>query len=344
VRIASPAMSDVAAVVLTLGERTTSRALESLEAQTLPVEDVVVVEGNRPFHRALNLGAERVATPYFVQVDADMVLDRDCVEVLRTGMEDRVGIAVGTLRDPLIGKLTGIKMFRRSCFELLRLRDTVAPEIDFYVSLERLGWMTRWLLGWDRVKAGDGTLGEHRPDYDLEYAYGTYYLLGRLYSHRGDARALQWRFTQLRSSAHEMAPIARLAMAQGILGSETRDIAKPRPAPAAASFLHRLTASRVEAGIAPDGTWRRWMAAEPSTLFESFRELGASLRAASHAGLRACLRLLGEYDHPRSLLAEVALGHGALTAEPPPAPGAVPVAFERLADAWAPREAGERAG
>src|SRR5437763_598224 len=118
-------MSDVCAVVLTLGEQTTGRALRSLEAQTLPVEEVVIVDGVRPFHRAFNDGADRVPTPFFVQVDADMVLDPACVEVLRSAMAPRIGIAVGALRDPLMGKIAGVKMFRRSCLETLPLRDTV---------------------------------------------------------------------------------------------------------------------------------------------------------------------------------------------------------------------------
>lgn len=336
-------MSDVGAVVLTLGEQTTSRALTSLEAQTLPVEDVVLVDGVRPFHRALNSGADRVATPFFLQLDADMVLDPECVEVLRDAMTPRVGIAVGALRDPLVGNIAGVKLFRGACFHELRLRDTVAPEIDFYVTLGRLGWLTQYVIGDGRRRMRGATLGAHRPEYTVDYVFGTYYLLGRLYAHREDTRALRWRFGQLRRSAHAMAPVARLAMAHGILGSETHDLAKPRPTTAGSSFLHRLVVSPADGSAVPGRIRRLLTTLAPEPLFAAFRELGACMRTASHSGLGACLRMLGETDHPRSLVAEVGLGHGALAPQGPAGPRAIPAALGGLVEAWASEVSPERA-
>jgi hypothetical protein len=326
-------MSDVSAVVLTVGEQTTNRALASLKAQSLPVEDVVIVEGVRPFHRAFNSGVEQVTTPFFVQVDADMVLDPDCVEVLRGAMSPTVGIAVGALRDPLMGTVAGVKAFRRSCLEAVRLRDTIGPEIEFSLALGRLGWLTQYLYR-DLQSGRHPTLGSHRPDYTVEYVFGTYYLLGRLYGHREDTGALRWRFTQLRRSAHPMAPVARLAMAHGIFGCETRDIAKPPPSPADSTFLRRLTEMPPDASVMPRQVLPP-MALATEALFEAFHELGASLRVASHIRVRACLRALGEADHPSSLLAEVALGSGALARSSGPARNGMPATFERLAEAWA---------
>jgi hypothetical protein len=327
--------NDVGAVVLTLGEQTTGRALASLKTQTLPVEDVAVVEGVRPFHRALNSGVDRVATPFFLQLDADMVLDPECVKVLRDAMAPTVGIAVGLLRDPLIGKVVGVKMFRRSCFDSLRLRDTVAPEVDFYEALAHFGWRTQYLIGDPRLRIRGLTLGAHRPDYTVDYAFGTYYLLGRLYAHRQNAVALRWRFRQLRRSPHPMAPVARLAMARGIMGNEVHDLAKPRPARTDSSFLQRLAIDTEEAGAVPEYIRRLPLTLAPEPLFAAFRELGTSFRNASLAGMRACLRTLGDIDHPGSLVAEVALGHGALAASQPTGAQAIPARLEGLARAWA---------
>src|SRR5919198_180508 len=106
-------MGDVGAVVLTLGESTTARAVACLRAQTLPIEQVAVVEGVTPFHRALSAGVDAVSTPFFLQVDADMVLDRDCAAQLRATMAPTVGIVAGSLRDPLMRKVGAIKLFRR---------------------------------------------------------------------------------------------------------------------------------------------------------------------------------------------------------------------------------------
>ena len=326
-------MSDVGAVVLTVGEPSTNRALASLEAQTLPVEDVVVVDGVRPFHRAFNTGVARISTPFFVQVDADMVLDPDCVEVLRAAISSDVGIAVGALRDPLMGRIGGVKLFRRSCLRALPHRNTIGPEVDLYLTLGRRGWWTQYLTGHGRRATGEPTLGAHRPDYTVDYVFGTYYVLGRLYGHRQDARALHWRLTQLRRTAHPMAPVARLAIAHGALGSETGDISKPRPHPDDAAFLRRLVSLPTGAGVAP-AHLRRLLSLGAEPLIEAFHELGANLRASSIAGLRACLRVLGEVAHPRSLLAEMALGGGVLTTSQA-ARSSIPIPLEGFADAWA---------
>jgi hypothetical protein len=321
-------MSDVSAAVLTLGEPTTGRALASLRAQTLPVERVVVVDGIRPFHRALNTAASRVTTPFFLQVDADMVLDPPCTEVLRKAITTGVAIAVGPLRDPLMDTITGVKVFRRECFSAVQLRDTVAPTVDFYTRLEQQGWLTRWVLGHGRRRTQPHTLGEHRPDYTADYVFGTYYVFGSRYVHR-DPGVLLWRFRQLRRSPHLMAPVARLAMGHGMLGAETRDVGKPRPTTADSLFLRRLVVSSEDPTFSA-GRIRPLMALPTKPLLGVFRELGAYLRATSHSGLRACLRVLGEIDHPRSFLAEVALGRGALATSRAAAADTSLTEFERL--------------
>ena len=68
-------MSDVTAVLLSLDEPTAAASRASVEAQTLRPTETIEIHGIRPFHRAWNLAAERVRTPYFLQVDADMILD-----------------------------------------------------------------------------------------------------------------------------------------------------------------------------------------------------------------------------------------------------------------------------
>jgi hypothetical protein len=234
-------------------------------------------------------------------------------------------------------------MFRRACLNAVRVRDTLGPEMDHCLTLGRLGWLTQSLTGHARRSIQDPTLGAHRPDYTADYVFGTYYLLGRRYAHREDARGLRWRFAALRGSAHPMAPVARMAMARGVCGDETRDVAKPHPGTADSAFLRRLTARSPDAGVAPRGIARlSGLATEP--LFDAFYDLGVSLRIGSAASLRACLRVLGETDNTRSLLAEVALGGGALATSPPQsALNGMPLGFQRLAEAWAADDPLERA-
>ena len=69
---------DVTALLLTVGEPYAERALASIQRQTMPAAAVIAVRDVIPFHRALNQGAAQICTPFFVQVDADMILDVSC--------------------------------------------------------------------------------------------------------------------------------------------------------------------------------------------------------------------------------------------------------------------------
>ena len=50
-------MTDITAVLLTIGEETTQRAIDSVKKQTLPPQEIIIIENVTPFHKALNLGA-----------------------------------------------------------------------------------------------------------------------------------------------------------------------------------------------------------------------------------------------------------------------------------------------
>lgn len=104
-------MRDVTAVVLSIGEPYTERALASLRRQTLTAAETIVVRDVSPFHCALNKGAAQVRTPFFLHVDADMVLDENCIAALRPLMTDRVGMVQGRLRDPRAERSPGFAWF-----------------------------------------------------------------------------------------------------------------------------------------------------------------------------------------------------------------------------------------
>jgi len=140
-------MSDVSAVVLSIGEPYTRRAVDSLASQTMPPEDVIVVEHVSPFCRAVNDGARRVRTPFFVQVDADMILDPGCIEVLRRHVRSDTGVVVGALRDSLAGQAIGVKLFRTECFQRLEMPDSISPDTDFGEMLPRHGWHVHHVAG-----------------------------------------------------------------------------------------------------------------------------------------------------------------------------------------------------
>lgn len=226
-RIGVPS-SDVTAVVLTVDEPYTQRALASVERQAIPVAEVVVVRGTVPFHRALNEGAARVRTPYFVQVDADMVLDPTCCAELRACVAEGVGVAIGHLRDPLLGRVAGIKLFRTSCFEHERFPDSVSPDTDFGNAIARRGWSTVYALKVPAM-AGDRlhVFGEHAPDYTPLYTFRKYALVGARHRYRRAAASLRELVRGLRASRHPAAFYALIGTAYGISLPDRNDLLEP---------------------------------------------------------------------------------------------------------------------
>ncbi|MGH7789891.1 MAG: hypothetical protein ACRERC_23690 [Candidatus Binatia bacterium] len=260
---------DVTAVVLTVDEPSTDRALASVARQTPAVAAVVVVRGTVPFHRALNAGAAQVRTPYFVQVDADMVLDPTCCAGLRACMADNVGVVIGFLRDPLIGRVGGIKLFRAACFADEQFPDSISPDTDFYRSIERRGWAIAYALR-DPSTPGEPrhVFGDHLPDYTPHYTFRKFAVLGARHRHRRAAVTLLQLVRRLHASPHPAALVALIGTAYGISLPTGRDLLAP-DAPGAdferlAGFLARAGAAadppeavRAIEQLAPRAAWER---------------------------------------------------------------------------------------
>ncbi|AHG88406.1 glycosyl transferase family 2 [Gemmatirosa kalamazoonensis] len=273
---------DVTVVLLTLGEASADRARESVRRQTAAPAAVVEVRDVRPFHRALNEGVSRVRTPLLLQLDADMTLDARCVETLRAAMhaDPAVGVAVAFLRDPLVGRVSGVKMFRRACFDAAPFRDSVSPDTDFLAEIRRAGWRDVYVLDF----AGDDrgrwhTLGTHEPAYDARYTYAKYLLEGARHRHHRDASALRWHLGELRRSRHPQATLARVAMVHGILAGGDADLLGLPQADAGYASYEAFVAA---GGEHPERAWGRgvWLSARPEALFRQHHVLGAALRRA----------------------------------------------------------------
>jgi hypothetical protein len=215
---------DTSAVVLTLGEPSTQRAIESISCQTLPVREVIIVRDVRPWHAALNEGASRVKAPYFVQVDSDMILDPGCVSALREAARDDTGVVVGYLRDQLIGEVVGIKLYRTACFRTIKVPDCIGPDVAFNRAIGKIGWKTQW-VGKPRFgrSSSTTTLGVHRPCYTGSYTYTKLLMQARRYRYWGDISGIQWHFGRLEASSHPLALLASIALARGIFLDLERD-------------------------------------------------------------------------------------------------------------------------
>lgn len=244
-------MSDVSAVVLTIGEESLPQALASLERQTLPPAAVILIEGVSPFSAALNEGAARVMTPFFLQVDADMVLDADCVETLRACMEEGVGAAVGHLRDDLAGRTVGVRMLRTECFATGGFPDSLSPDTDFFDRIAQEGWRRVFALKFaDGDLQHEHVLGTHAPSRDFHYTFQKYLREGARGRSRRRGSAMRAKLARLQGSRADMATIAVIALAHGLFLESDRDLLAPGDRSGDSEFLEGFLDSKGRAGFA----------------------------------------------------------------------------------------------
>ena len=129
----------------------------------------------------------------------------------------------GHLRDPLLGPIQAIKLFRTECFENVQLRDCVSSETEFNDEIVRQGWMMVYALKYSgRYASGWHTFGEHCPDYTPRY---TFYKFTREGAKARYRKAGLWEiFHRLKASRDRAAVMAIIAVSHGIFVRETGDL------------------------------------------------------------------------------------------------------------------------
>lgn len=309
-------MSDTTAVVLTIGEETTQRAIDSVKRQTLPPEEIIIIKNITPFHRALNLGASKVKTDFFVQIDSDMILDENCLGDLEKCMAKSVGIAAGRLRDPLIGRISSIKMFRKKCFEEVQFKNSISQDTDFVNDISRYGWKTVCALRFD-AKCNKNlwhTLGEHRPNYTPLYTFAKYILEGRRYRYRKALGGMLSRLVRLKNSPHEMAPIAQIAMCHGIFIKEETDMLKPFTENEDFNFLERFLKSSGNYNVNKFKLLNLFSLTSKA-VFKEYYKLGINIRKADASpAFKSYLDLVNKFNDDFTLVAKIGLCHGLFSA------------------------------
>ena len=304
-------MSDVTAVVLSIGEPYTDRALASVRRQTLPPAETVVVRDVSPFHCALNAGAAQVRTPFFLHVDADMILDESCLAALRPLMTDGVGMVQGRLRDPLCGRIAGIRLVRTGCWAETPYADSIAPESFFIRDLAKNGWRFVEALRYEGAnREASHSFGEHSPTYDLVYTLSKFRINGARYRLLGRADLLMLMTERMRCSGHPAAVAALIGLTHGVfcLVGSSRDLLRRHTRDAEHAFLELFLArpSTSEDCAAPLA-----LTDSRSRVFRTGYRRGAELgRVGSAADLRAVVRGLDRASPDIRLAALLGLGHG----------------------------------
>lgn len=323
---------EITAVLLSMNEPSVERALASIERQSLAVADVVRVRGVAPFHRALNEGAARVGTEYFVQVDADMILDDDCIERLAACTGPTVGAVIGMLRDPLYGRVQAIKLFRTVEITHEGFPDSISPDTDFLARMERRG---RYMLYALRHDTGSPetwhTFGEHRPEYGALYTFEKNRRDGRRLRHRGDADSVRYHLDLLHRSKHPCARIAEVAMAHGLFFDWEGD-RQDGESHAGADFeiasallpLRNEATSRTADGLVrmrlDDAAVALALLGSAESVFRRSHALGTVLaEAGDGSGFEAALAARHRVRHPWAWLAQAGLCRGLFAGTTPSA-------------------------
>jgi hypothetical protein len=305
-------MNDITVVALSIGEATTARAIASATRQSLPAREIITIRNVTPFHKAMNLGASRVATEFFVQLDADMILDQHCLESLRACMRENVGLVLGSLRDSLMGRVGWVKMFRTECFAAVKYRDIVSSDLAFKDDISRLGWDTAIAI---RPVPGAPrqlwhTFGEHRPEYTLHYTYSKYLLEGRRYRYRKAPTSLRWHMKRLRQSGHPMALIAEIALAHGIFIRAQTDLLKPYVRDGEFELLEEFLEGRGFYRVSRMSVVPVFSTNQKKTFHKAYR-LGSNLRrAAAFRAFTRCMEWLSRTRDPLAQVAKIGLCHG----------------------------------
>ena len=209
--------SNISAVVLTIGEATFSECIERLKNQTLPLDEIIVIENNYVLHEAYNEGVQRVKTDYFLQCDADMLTDPDCVEVLMGAFNDDIGVSIGYLKDELLGEVQAIKLFRTSCNRGRPFAEGVTTDTDAISEMRTQGYKVAFAKR-EGSKHGhsDDVLAEHCPDYNNQtYTFGRFMRLGAQIRQRYCYDEYHSCLQSLKESHHPMADVALAAFCHG---------------------------------------------------------------------------------------------------------------------------------
>ena len=197
----------ISAIFLSLGEATRPQALAALQEQTTPLQSIHTIDDVRPFSRAFNQGASLVQTPFFLQCDADMILEPRAVATLAAAMRPEVAVVVGYLQDPLQGAIQGVKLHRTQVALRYPLREECSCET---AALQRMqGWRVEVLPPQD-------PLGEHRPSQSEPHTFARFLYLGRVIRLRQEASDLRLRMARLAERCQsESAAAAAAALCLG---------------------------------------------------------------------------------------------------------------------------------
>ncbi len=149
-------LDDLTVFVISTGEETEADCVAALEAQncTFRIEHI---RGVTPMSAAFQAMPDRAQTPYFLQVDADMILNPDAVSALYDAVRASpfwVYRVAGTLYEEGFGIGGAVKCWKKSFFRFFRFHDVRTVDRDLHARA------ARWGL---KISETGSVVGVHRP-------------------------------------------------------------------------------------------------------------------------------------------------------------------------------------
>lgn len=181
--LATPEGSDlrdaVTVFVTTVGAPTLARCLDHLAAQDCRFEQVLI-DHVAPMSVAFQRMIDQCRTPFYVQVDEDMLLAPHAIRSLYdaiAGAPPTVAAHVADLYDEHLERcIFGVKIFRHEIVRRFPLRSIDAFEVDQFERLEADGYSYTLTSPGEHPVAGE-TLGRHGTEWTADSVFERYFTL-----------------------------------------------------------------------------------------------------------------------------------------------------------------------
>ena len=138
-------MKDLTVFVITCGEEKLGECIEALNAQAPQSNGALKIEIIRdmhPMHIAFNEMHKRCTTPYFIQVDADVILGEGAIYTLYNAIKKSsffTYAAYGQLYEEGFGPGGSLRCWKKGIFNIIKFRDVRTVDRDFYKRAMFLG-------------------------------------------------------------------------------------------------------------------------------------------------------------------------------------------------------------
>jgi FkbM family methyltransferase len=155
--------------IITIDDPVLQFCKKAVDEQTVQNFKLDIIRNFRPFNVAMQEIINRCDTEYFIQVDEDMILERDAVQRMQETMDaapDDIGMICFHLYDEdREQKIHGIKIFRTRHVKDLTIRNVRASEMDMLEQMGEKG--IKWVVHPD-------VMGRHGTSYTPDSIYHRY--------------------------------------------------------------------------------------------------------------------------------------------------------------------------